>query len=94
MFYFKFFDTESKLISKDGPTQKFPSNLKIDPNSEDLSYVALKGTTIKRKTMMEAQLEFIPREFAVNEMYVKLKNEEGESESSDNEPIILPNKDT
>lgn len=44
--------------------------------------------------MMEPQLEFIPREFAVNEMYVKLKNEEGESESSDNEPIILPNKDT
>ena len=56
MFYFKFFDTESKLISKDGPTQKFPSNLKIDPNSDDLSYVALKGTTIKRKTMMEPQL--------------------------------------
>ena len=56
--------------------------------------MALKGTTIKRKTMMEPQLEYIPREFAVNEMNVKLKNEEGESDSSENEPILLPNKDT
>ena len=55
--------------------------------------MALKGTTIKRKTMMEPQLEYIPREFAVNQMSVKLKNEDGESDSSD-EPVILPNKDT
>lgn len=68
MFYFKFFDQESKLINKDQNLQLFPADLKIDPNSEDLSYVALKGTTFKRKTMLEHKLEYIPREFAPNEL--------------------------
>lgn len=94
MFYFKFFDTESKLVNKDSKIQKFPSNLKIDPNNEDLSYVALKGTTIKRKTMMEPQLEYIPREFANNELPIKLRSEEDSSSPSSEEEIPMPVKDT
>lgn len=104
MFYFKFFDMESKLINKDKKIENFPSNLKIDPHNEDLSYVALKGTTIKRKTMLEPKLEYIPREFATNELPINLRGisnlseEDGLDSGSDNseisERLKMPNKDT
>jgi hypothetical protein len=43
---------------------KFPNELKIDPDHQDLAYIPLKGTTFKRKTMLENKIEYIPREFA------------------------------
>lgn len=92
MFYFKFFDLESKLIKKETKASKFPPGLKIDPNSDDLSYVALKGTTFKRKTMLENKLEYIPREFAQNEISVfprqaSREDEDGPESGSDNSDI-------
>lgn len=94
MFYFKFFEQESKLTAKDKNYQNFPLDLKIDPNSEDLSYVALKGTTFKRKTMLEHKLEYIPREFAPNEFpYSAIGAYEKSDEDGDGPNTFIENSE-
>ena len=35
----------------------------IDPNDLNLSYIPWKGTTFNRKTTVEQQIEYLPREF-------------------------------
>jgi hypothetical protein len=85
MIYFKFFDQESKLVSKE-PVKKFPASLKIDPNSINLSYVALKGTTFMRKTMLEHKLEYFPREFAFNELPISASDDIDSGSVSEEEP--------
>jgi hypothetical protein len=87
MFYVKFSDQESKLVSQEYKKFKFPAHLKIDPNSEELSYVALKGTTFKRKTMLEPKIESIPREFANNQLAIPLRGIAELEEEGPDEPM-------
>lgn len=70
MLYFKFYDMQSQLMSKDNVRSEYPTNLEFDANDPNLSYITMKGTTFRRKTMLKNALELIPREFAPNNMIV------------------------
>ena len=62
------YNQENKLVMKDKASKEIAFNSKIfDPNDMNLSYVAWKGTTINRKTMLNLNIQFIPREFAPSE---------------------------
>ena len=60
MFYFKFYDQSSSLIPAN---TDYLNDYSIDPNDMSLSYIPWKGTTYSRKTMLENQIQYIPREF-------------------------------
>lgn len=60
MFYFKFYDQTSELIQAN---TEYLNDYTIDPNDVNLSYIPWKGTTFSRKTMVENQVQYIPREF-------------------------------
>jgi hypothetical protein len=68
MFYFKLFEQKSQLQNQGTTGVKFSNEYKIDPNHQDLSYIPLKGTTFKRKTMLANKIQYIPREFANMEL--------------------------
>lgn len=70
MLYFKFYDLQSQLMSKETVRSEFPTGLEFDANDQNLSYITMKGTTFRRKTMLKNALELIPREFAPNNMII------------------------
>ena len=57
-------------MSKETVKSEFPTDLEFDANDSNLSYITMKGTTFRRKTMLKNALELIPREFAPNNMIV------------------------
>lgn len=57
-------------MSKETVRSEFPTGLEFDANDPNLSYITMKGTTFRRKTMLKNALELIPREFAPNNMIV------------------------
>ena len=42
---------------------EYLNDYSIDPNDMSLSYIPWKATTYSRKTMLENQIQYIPREF-------------------------------
>ena len=66
MFYFKLYDLNKKMAQQHFPAMTFRNDMSIDPNSDVLTYVPWKGTTIYRKTMNECNIISIPREFINN----------------------------
>ena len=74
MFYFKFYDIQSRLVNNDKTISNIKSNLNVDTNSVDLAYIPWRGTTFWRKTMLHNQLTYIPREFVCNEFEIDRNN--------------------
>ena len=74
MFYFKFYDIQSQLVNNDISTSEVKSNLSLDTNSHDMSYIPWKGTTFWRKTMLQHSLSFVPREFVANQFQLDRDN--------------------
>lgn len=88
MLYFKFYDLQSQLMSKETVRSEFPVGLEFDANDPNLSYITMKGTTFRRKTMLKNALEMIPREFAPNNMIIdnlSMPRCKGDLESSGSE---------
>lgn len=67
MFYFKFYDIQSRLVNNDKTVANIKSNLNVDTSSIDLAYIPWRGTTFWRKTMLKNGLTYIPREFIYNQ---------------------------
>ena len=67
MFYFKFTDVETQYVKdKQAKSEQRNKQYGIDPNDINISYIPWKGTTISRKTMLNNQIYYLPREFANN----------------------------